>query len=119
MNGKVLIIDELDNSMHPNLCKLLINLFNSKETNRKGAQLIFTTHDTTLLKKENFRRDQIWFTEKDKYGATDLYSLVEFKVSDSKGVRKDASYDKDYIVGKYGAIPFLGSPATIFGAENE
>ena len=119
MNWKVLIIDELDNSMHPNLCKLLINLFNSKETNRKGAQLIFTTHDTTLLKKENFRRDQIWFTEKDKYGATDLYSLVEFKVSDSKGVRKDASYDKDYIVGKYGAIPFLGSPATIFGAENE
>lgn len=107
--GNVLIVDELDSRLHPMMTRFLIELFNSKETNQKNAQLIFATHDTNLLTKNLFRRDQIWFTEKDRYGATDLYSLVEYKV------RADASFDKDYILGKYGAIPFLGDPKSLLG----
>ena len=110
--SEILIIDELESSLHPSLTKLIVEMFNSKEINRNNAQLIFTTHDVTLLRKDNFRRDQIWFTEKDKYGATDLYSLVDFKV------RNDASFDKDYILGKYGAIPFLGNPLILFGESD-
>jgi AAA15 family ATPase/GTPase len=101
--GKTLIIDELDARLHPLLTEAIIRLFNSNETNPNNAQLVFTTHDTNLLTNKLFRRDQIWFTEKNKVGATDLYSLAEFK-----GVRSDASYEKDYIAGKYGAIPFIG-----------
>jgi len=101
--GLVLIIDELDARLHPLLTKAIIRLFNSNETNPNNAQLIFTTHDTNLLTNKLFRRDQIWFTEKNKFGATDLYSLAEIK-----NVRSDASFEKDYITGKYGAIPFIG-----------
>ncbi|MEA2018031.1 MAG: ATP-binding protein, partial [Campylobacterota bacterium] len=82
--GKILMIDELDASLHPMLTKHLIDLFHNKEINKKNAQLIFVTHDTNLLNKLTFRRDQIWLTEKDKYGATDIYSLAQFK-----NVRKD------------------------------
>jgi uncharacterized protein len=111
--GRVLIVDELDARLHPLMTCGLVKLFNSRETNPRHAQLIFTTHDTNLLDKELFRRDQIWFTEKDRQGATDLYSLAEFKIktaSQSKStVRNDASFEKDYIAGRYGAIPFLGN----------
>jgi len=110
--GRVLIVDELDARLHPLMTCGLVKFFNSRETNPRHAQLIFTTHDTNLLDKEMFRRDQIWFTEKDRQGATDLYSLAEFKIktaSQSKSaVRNDASFEKDYIAGRYGAIPFLG-----------
>lgn len=110
--GRVLIVDELDARLHPLMTCGLVKLFNSRETNPRHAQLIFTTHDTNLLDKELFRRDQIWFTEKDRQGATDLYSLAEFRIktaSQSKSaVRNDASFEKDYIAGRYGAIPFLG-----------
>ena len=101
-SGEVLIIDELDSRLHPLITSATIQLFNSKVTNPKNAQLVFATHDTNLLNNKFFRRDQIWFTEKDKYGATDLYSLAEYKV------RNDASFEKDYIAGRYGAIPFIG-----------
>jgi len=100
--GTILVIDELDARFHPLITQFIIQLFHSKQTNPNNAQLIFATHDTNLLDKDLFRRDQIWFTEKDQYGATDLYSLVEYK-----NVRKDASYEKDYIAGKYGAVPFI------------
>ncbi|AFY69902.1 hypothetical protein Pse7367_1613 [Thalassoporum mexicanum PCC 7367] len=100
--GKVLIIDEFDARLHPLISRAIVEMFNSNETNPNNAQLIFMTHDTNLLDNRLFRRDQIWFTEKDQYGATDLYSLAEYKV------RKDASFEKDYIKGKYGAIPYLG-----------
>jgi len=96
-----LIIDEFDSRFHPLLTKKIVELYNSAEN--KSAQLIFTTHDTNLLSSELLRRDQIDFVEKDKYGASHLYTLVEIK-----GVRNDASFEKDYIQGKYGAIPFLG-----------
>lgn len=101
-SGTPLVIDEFDARLHPLITREIIRLFNTKETNPKHAQLIFMTHDTNLLDKDFLRRDQIWFTEKDRFGASHLYSLAEFKV------RNDASYGKDYIQGKYGAIPFLG-----------
>lgn len=100
--GLTLVIDEFDARLHPLITSSIIALFHSKETNPKNAQLIFTTHDTNLLDNRTFRRDQIWFIEKNKQGASDLYSLAEFKV------RNDASFCKDYIQGRYGAIPFIG-----------
>ena len=107
--GKILLIDELDARLHPLITRELICLFNSNETNPHNAQLIFTTHDTNLLSSKTFRKDQIWFTEKDNKGATDLYSLVEYKVG------KDASFERDYIIGKYGAIPFIGNFKELIG----
>ena len=100
--GKVLIIDELDASLHPMLTQHLIKLFHNKNINKHKAQLIFATHDTNLLHESMFRRDQIWLTEKDKYGATELYSLAQFK-----NVRKNEDFEKKYIQGKYGAVPYL------------
>ena len=77
--GKILLIDEMDASLHPKLTEALIKLFHDKQYNKKNAQLIFVTHDVHLLSAPKlFEHDQIWFTEKDKYGVTDLYSLIEF-----------------------------------------
>jgi AAA15 family ATPase/GTPase len=103
--GKTLVIDELDSSLHTLLTMELIQFFHSEAN--KQAQLIFTSHDTNLLRKEIFRRDQIWFAEKNNLGASTLYSLVEYKINQAT-VRNDASFEKDYLLGKYGAIPFLG-----------
>ncbi len=99
--GKVMLIDEIEASLHPMLVDIIIGLFQSQESNPNGAQLIFTTHNTGLLTNDRFRRDEIWFTEKDEFGATDLYSLSDYSP------RKDASYNKDYLRGKYGALPFV------------
>jgi len=105
-NGEILIIDELDNSLHTELVEAIIKLFNSKETNQNNAQLIFTTHDTNLLNQELFRRDQIWFTQKDIYGVSELYSLVEY----GKGkTRDDLVLEKNYLNGKFGAVPYIES----------
>jgi len=98
--GEVLIIDELDNSFHTIMTQKLISLFHSKK-NIKNAQLIFVSHDTNILTQKIFRRDQIWFTEKDIYGATNLFSLIDF------GTRKDTSLEKNYLAGKYGSIPAI------------
>jgi AAA15 family ATPase/GTPase len=110
-NSHVLLIDEFDARLHPILSKTIIKLFNSEETNANNAQLIVATHDTNLLDRDLLRRDQIWFTEKDRFGSSHLTSLVEYKV------RNDASFEKDYIMGKYGAIPILGNLADIFGVH--
>lgn len=107
LNGKILIVDELDAKLHPLLTRSIVRLFMDKETNPRGAQLIFTTHDTNLLNLSFLRRDQIWFTEKDRTASSDLYSLVEFRDEADKKVRKDNSIEKDYINGRYGAIPFF------------
>lgn len=104
-NGYTLVVDELDSKLHPNLVCKIVSLFNSKELNKKNAQLIFNTHDTNLLSSGLFRRDQIWFTNKDKYGEAKLYSLADFKSSE---VRKTESFEENYVRGKYGAVPFLG-----------
>lgn len=105
--GKVLVIDELDAKLHPLLTRSILHLFMNPETNQHGAQLIFATHDTNLLNLAYLRRDQIWFTEKDKTESSDLYSLVEFKDETGAKIRNDRSVQKDYINGRYGAIPFL------------
>jgi AAA15 family ATPase/GTPase len=107
--GLQLFIDELDAKLHPILTQEIIKLFNNPETNPKKAQLIFTTHDTNLLGAKLFRRDQIWFAEKDDFEATDLYSLLEFKDEDGNTIRKDRSFEKDYIMGRYGAIPYISN----------
>ena len=107
--GLVLIIDELDSKLHPILTQEIIKLFNNPETNPNNAQLIFTTHDTNLLGANLFRRDQIWFTEKDNIESTDLYSLLEFKDENGKTVRSDRSFEADYIKGRYGAIPYISN----------
>jgi len=103
-NGEVLIIDELDNSLHTELVKAIVQLFNSEETNPNHAQLIFTTHDTNLLNQKFFRRDQIWFTDKNIYGDSDFYSLIEY----GKGkTRDDLVLEKNYLDGMFGAIPHI------------
>lgn len=107
-DGGLLVVDELDASLHPLLTLAITKLFNSNEFNRNNAQLIFATHDTNLLYYGNYRRDQIYFVEKDEYGASDIYSLVEYK-EEGKTIRKDRSFEKDYIEGRYGAIPFIGN----------
>ncbi|MCT1531320.1 ATP-binding protein [Sphingobacterium daejeonense] len=111
-DGGLLVVDELDASLHPLLTLAVTKLFNSSEFNRNNAQLIFATHDTNLLYYGNYRRDQIYFVEKDEYGASDIYSLVEYK-EDGKTIRKDRSFEKDYIEGRYGAIPFIGNLSNI------
>ncbi|PUZ23808.1 hypothetical protein GA0116948_108130 [Chitinophaga costaii] len=111
-DGGVLVIDELDASLHPLLTLAVTKLFNSKEFNQNNAQLIFATHDTNLLYYGNYRRDQIYFVEKDSYGSSDMYSLVEYK-EEGKTIRKDRSFEKDYIEGRYGAIPFIGNLSNV------
>jgi AAA15 family ATPase/GTPase len=106
--GKILIVDELDSRLHTKLTAELLKIFQSS-INTKNAQLIFASHDTNLLRNDLFRRDQIWFTEKDNTGSTDLYSLVEYKINQATSVRNDASFEKDYLIGKYGAIPYFGN----------
>lgn len=101
-NTKVIIVDELERSLHPALVEFIVKLFNNKEINKANSQLIFTTHAMNLLNLELLRRDQIWFTEKNpENGVTDLYPL------DSFSVRKDENIQKGYINGRYGAIPFI------------
>ncbi|MGB4594526.1 MAG: ATP-binding protein [Anaerolineaceae bacterium] len=102
-SGKILIIDELEARLHPLITRTVIGMFNSLATNPNRAQLLFTTHDTNLLSKKYFRRDQIWFIEKDYRGCSHLYSLADLRV------RNDASFESDYIDGRYGAIPFIGN----------
>ena len=105
--GRLLIIDELDAKLHPLITSHIINLFNNPKTNPNNAQLLFATHDTNLLSTDIFRRDQIWFTEKDEKEGTDLYSLYDFNLPDGSKVRNDSDFEKNYIRGRYGAIPFI------------
>jgi AAA15 family ATPase/GTPase len=100
--GGVLIIDEINTSLHPLISGFIVQLFNSSKSNPKNAQLIFTTHDVTLLNKDLFRRDQIWFTEKNRRQMTELFSLNAF---DKKEVRWDIPFDRWYLSGRFGALP--------------
>jgi hypothetical protein len=100
-SGATLFVDELDRSLHPKLTHYLVQLFNSK-TNRNNAQLVFTTHDTTLLDPDLLRRDQVWFVEKNPQRASHVYSLLEFSP------RKDEALERGYLKGRYGAIPLIG-----------
>jgi len=99
-SGATLLVDELESSLHTYISKFLVGLFHSSKNN-KNAQLIFTAHDTNLLETNLFRRDQIWFVEKNANNATELYSLLEYKP------RKDEVIERGYLKGRYGAIPFI------------
>ncbi len=105
--GAVLVVDELDASLHTYACELVIALFSSPTTNPKGAQLIATTHDTNILRSSYLRRDQVWLTEKDPEGATHVYPLTDFRT------RKNDNIERGYLQGRYGAIPFSGHPADV------
>lgn len=106
-NGGVFFIDELNARLHPLLVRNFILTFLNPEININHAQLIFTTHDTWQLSNQLLRRDEIWFTEKDDMGLSTLYSLADFIDEDGSRIRKDESYEKNYLLGKYGAIPSL------------
>jgi len=105
--GYILVVDELDTSLHPVLVKALIEMFHNPEINQKGAQLIFNTHNTILLDTSLFRRDQIWFVEKDNSGVSHLYPLLDFRP------RKDEALQKGYLQGRYGAIPIIDGLAEV------
>lgn len=107
-NGNVMVIDELNDNFHPLMVKFLIQLFHDPDINTKNAQLIFTTHETSVMNQNIFRRDQIWFCAK-KNKATELYSLVEFKPR--KGV---TDIEKAYLSGRYKALPFFSTPYSLF-----
>lgn len=112
--GDVLVIDELESKLHPNLVQKIVSLFHSPVTNSRHAQLIFNTHDSNLMTAEGpsgagsatplLRRDQIWFVKKDRYGASSLYSLAGFKTDQ---VRKSDDFREKYLQGRYGAVPYL------------
>ncbi|MBA2723541.1 MAG: ATP-binding protein [Methylibium sp.] len=100
-DGRILVVDELDSSLHTLLVRRLISMFHDPSLNRSGAQLVFSTHDTTLLNHTLFRRDQVWFTEKDSDQATRLYPLTDFSP------RKHEAWERGYLMGRYGAVPFF------------
>ena len=110
--GGVLVFDELDNSLHPKLVKFLVQLFSNSRSNPNNAQLIFATHEVTLLDRDMFRTDQIWFTEKNQYGETELFSAQDFD-----GVREDVPFDKWYMAGKFGGLPKIEDIESIFNHE--
>ncbi len=105
-SGGLLLVDELESSLHPSLGLAIVKMFNSPKTNPRNAQIVFTTHDTNLLGttlgEPPLRRDQVWFTEKDKEGASKLYPLTDYKP------RMAENLERGYLQGRYGAIPFLG-----------
>jgi uncharacterized protein len=103
--GRVLVVDELDGSLHTLLVRRLVAMFQNPVLNAKGAQLIFSTHDTSLLDQALFRRDQVWFTEKNTAQATTLYPLTDFSP------RKTEALERGYLVGRYGAVPFFSDAA--------
>ena len=112
--GNTLVVDELDSRLHTALTREIVKLFNSNETNPNGAQLIFTVQDTNLLDNSLFRRDQIWFIEKDSRGASQLYSLAEFNK-----VRNDLSFERNYIQGRFGAVPYVDDLSTVLKESRE
>ena len=105
--GKPLMIDELDAKLHPLITIRIIELFHNPKTNPMNAQLIFATHDSNLLRNDLFRRDQIWFTAKDEQEQTDLYSLFDYHLPDGNKVRNDSNLGKNYLRGRFGAIPYI------------
>jgi AAA15 family ATPase/GTPase len=102
--GALLVVDELDCSMHPNLTRKLVDLFQNVEANPNGAQLVFATHDSTLMSPSLLRRDQVWFSEKNSEAATQLFSLCDIE----RKPRKHEAFERNYLAGRYGAVPSFG-----------
>ena len=107
-NDVLYVVDELERSLHPKLTEHFLKLFMELHEEQK-MQLLFTTHESSIMDQSVFRRDEIWFVEKDDRGVSALYSLADFLDEDGDRIRKDESYEKNYLLGKYGAIPNLKS----------
>jgi AAA15 family ATPase/GTPase len=106
--GSVFIVDELDCQLHPLIVRRIVHMFHNKENNPNHAQLFFSSHNLIVLDKNDLRRDEIWFVEKDNTGKTSASSLAEYKLDD-KRFRADLNYSKNYLAGVFGAIPYQGS----------
>ena len=100
--GKVIVIDELHENLHPALVRFLVEQFHDPKLNTKGAQLIFSTHDTSILNQEVFRRDQVWFCERDRNLATSLFPLTDFRPRKGR-----ENLERAYLEGRYGAVPYV------------
>lgn len=107
--GRLVIIDELDAKLHPKLLRYIVSLFTNKKTNKNGAQLLFTSHDMSTMKNDVFRRDEIWFAALNDERSSEIYSLYEIRREDGSRINATASYDKQYLEGRYGADPYLRS----------
>ena len=110
LNGNIIVIDELHDNLHPLLVQYLVEMFHNPELNRHGAQLIFTTHETSILSQALFRRDQVWFCEREPDQATRVYPLSDFAVR--KGTE---NMERGYLTGRYGALPILKAITETFG----
>ena len=110
--GRLVIIDELDAKLHPKLLRYVISLFKNTNVNKKGAQLLFTSHDMSTMKNTVFRRDEIWFAAENEEHASEIYSLYEIRREDNERVNYTAAYDKQYLEGRYGADPYLQNMLT-------
>lgn len=106
-NGNLTVIDEMDAKLHPKLIQYIIELYKDKEINKKGAQLIITSHDLTTMTKDVFRRDEILFAAKDRENSSDIYSLYEIRDTNGKHISTKTAYNKQYMEGRYGADPYL------------
>lgn len=103
LEGGIFVVDELEENLHPMMLAKLVEMFNVPNINKGRAQLIFTTHDTSILKSNILKRDEIWFVEKNEEGCSEVYPLTEFKA-----IREGFNYEKGYLEGRFGAIPYLG-----------
>lgn len=109
LEGRLVIIDELDAKLHSKLLRYVISLFKNKRINKKGAQLLFTSHDMSTLKNTVFRRDEIWFAAANSNHESELFSLHEIRGEDNERIKNTAAYDKQYLEGRYGADPYLSN----------
>ena len=107
VNGHVIVFDELHDNLHPALVRFLVDRFHDPEVNTKGAQLVFTTHDTSILSQDVFRRDQVWFCERNSRHETQVFPLTDFRPR--RGVE---NLERSYLSGRYGALPYIRSPTT-------
>ena len=105
--GRLIIIDELDSKLHPKLLRYVISLFTNRRINKKGAQLLFTSHDISTMRKEIFRRDEIWFAALNEDHSSELYSLFDIRDEKNQHIPHTTAYDKQYLEGRYGADPYL------------
>ena len=112
MEGRLVIIDELDAKLHPKLLRYIISLFKNPNINTNGAQLLFTSHDMSTMKNTVYRRDEIWFAAEDEDHVSELYSLHEIRREDNERINNTAAYDKQYLEGRYGADPYLQNMLT-------
>ena len=112
MEGRLVIVDELDAKLHPKLLRYIISLFKNPDINTKGAQLVFSSHDMSTMKNTVFRRDEIWFAAEDNEHVSEIYSLYEIRREDNERVKNTAAYDKQYLEGRYGADPYLQNMLT-------